>query len=438
MAINNLFEQSEYTSDKNLLEPGGVYRNQIPNGEFPNGRFIMEYNEVNYECFFFNKHKKRLYVVLNGARPIGESPVFKRWSWYTFMDGSYLNIDDPMYEDFPSIKLGWYWGNCRRSYRHDVIEIVKMFTEKYNYTEVVFYGSSGGGTAAIHCASLYEESVAVVINPQIKVSLYEQAYEFEEITGIDLLGHDEFYREDLLKQITESKSKFIFIENIRSDTDRNQTQYLLEYFSLENDNCVIGLNRLCKNVFLWIYEAKGLRAHENQEWKTMFRAIEYLINIVLKDEYSQELVWRYALLSEFWKERYELIDKVNRQIWKINTSSLYINNSKRILYQAKMILDAKNDVYNHLTIPIIFKPCMGYLIRIDEVVVSEENIKSVIAIKDERYNEIIFSETIDTEYNGCFFAGKDTSKIELRIYPNRLGDSQNISMIVRGLTIYCI
>lgn len=52
-----------------------------------------------------------------------------------------------------------------------------------------------------------------------------------------------------------------------------------------NNNCKIGLSQLCNNLFLWIYEAEGPRAHDNQEWKTMFKAIEYLVKIVAKDEY---------------------------------------------------------------------------------------------------------------------------------------------------------
>ena len=37
-----------------------------------------------------------------------EKQVFSRWSYYKFLNGSMLNIADPMLELYPELKLGWY------------------------------------------------------------------------------------------------------------------------------------------------------------------------------------------------------------------------------------------------------------------------------------------------------------------------------------------
>ncbi|MGN0325198.1 MAG: hypothetical protein ACI4DW_02720 [Lachnospiraceae bacterium] len=144
MIITNPLKEKD-SPDKGLLEiRKKILYSSLLNEAIPNGRIVIQYDNVDFDCLFVHKECKKLYVLLNGSRPVGTSPVFKRWSWYTFMDGSVLNIDDPMCRDFPNLMLGWYWGNANKSYRHDVVEIVKVFAEKYQFSDIVFYASSGG------------------------------------------------------------------------------------------------------------------------------------------------------------------------------------------------------------------------------------------------------------------------------------------------------
>lgn len=440
MIITNALKEQD-KPDKSLLQiQKKIEYNNILDEDVPNGRFVIQYNNVDFDCFYFHRNCKKLYVLLNGSRPVGTSPVFKRWSWYTFMDGSVLNIDDPMCRDFPNLMLGWYWGSSNRSYRHDVVEIVKKFAEKNEFSDIVFYASSGGGTAAIHCSILYEGSSAVVINPQLKVSLYEQADRFQKITGINLLDDDEFQREELMENLKQSKSKFIFCENAISNTDRKQTEYLMESFGIKECQC--GLNCLSNNVVLWIYEAEGPRAHDNQEWKTMFMAIENLRKMLRDNENLEEIFKWYELFSEFWKERYNqinLLSKKRREVKTICAPLVCEDSSERKFYSSMLKIEAKSDEYNHLIIQCDLEQCTGYVLRIDSIVVSnseDANVKATVAIKDVLYNTILFSEKITGAYKLFFFTGEDVSKIELRIYPGEIGRCKNRQITVYGVSVF--
>lgn len=115
----------------------------------PDGRLDIQYEGTNFECFFQYKETKTLYVFLNGAIT-GEGatvPMFARWSYYKFMNGSMLNISDPMYRMNDKLKLGWYYGteeiDLQQRLSNMVMQIAGMIgVEKNN---IIFVGSSGGG-----------------------------------------------------------------------------------------------------------------------------------------------------------------------------------------------------------------------------------------------------------------------------------------------------
>ncbi|MGN0325199.1 MAG: hypothetical protein ACI4DW_02725 [Lachnospiraceae bacterium] len=299
-----------------------------------------------------------------------------------------------------------------------------------------------GGTAAIHCAILYEGSSAVVINPQLKPRLYEQADTFEKITGINLKDDDEFCRENFMDNLKYSKSQFIFCENVASNTDKRQTEYLLELFGMKNAN--VGLNYLSHNAVLWIYEAEGPRAHDNQEWKTMFKAIENLRKMLRDNERLSVIKKHYELFSEFWKERYEqinLLNKKKREVTIIRAPLICEDSIKRIFYCPVLKLEENNDEYNHLIIQCDIKKRTGYVLRIDDIFVSnieDLDVKATIVMKDVLYNTIIFSDKIIGAYKLFFITGEDVSKIELRIYPEVIGRCRNKKMTLYGISVFSV
>lgn len=133
-ADETLLYTDEYTVDMNTIN------------ELPNGRIRSFYKGYQFDSFIYKKQSKYLYVILNGALT-GRKPQFNRWSYYSFLDGSVLDIADPMYEKYEGLELGWYYGNNEENLRVYLAEYIRKIAEYLHvkYTDIIVWGSSGGG-----------------------------------------------------------------------------------------------------------------------------------------------------------------------------------------------------------------------------------------------------------------------------------------------------
>lgn len=158
-------------------------------------------NGINYDNYTQFVHdvdicrRDMLYVFLNDMFPhagFAHKTHFSKWSNYKFLNGSVLNIADPMCQIYEGLRLGWYYGNMDFSLRIYVSEIVKLVAEKMEVSNdhIIFYGSSDGSAAVIECASHIEYTKAVSINPQIALFKHFYAHDFERITYNNLLPED--------------------------------------------------------------------------------------------------------------------------------------------------------------------------------------------------------------------------------------------------------
>jgi len=295
-----------YNYDKNYLAETDKIIDIDNIKELPNGRFKCFYKGIRFDfCFNYVKGAP-LYVVLNGSRT-GEYPEFKRWDWYHSFNGSMLNIADPSLNINPKLHLGWYYGTTEENYRQLVVEIVTKIAVflKIKHNNIIFYGSSGGGAAALHCAGLLEGSTAVVINPQIYLNLYHYAAEFQKITGINLSQKDKWHRNDGSYYILNSpKSQFLIVENIQSEDDR------IQFFELEknmNKKFRYGINRF-NNIGVWLYDAKpkNIPMHNAQEDQILYQSIDLLAKSLQTDDDWEDKKDIYMVITELWRKKWTL------------------------------------------------------------------------------------------------------------------------------------
>lgn len=178
---------------------------RLEEDELDNGRFEIEFKGINFKCVFVHKENAPLYVLFNGAK-VGGNTFLSRWSYYSFSNGSMLNIEDPMFDLYSDLNLGWYYGNSEKSYREIIAELVKEIAKKINVanSEIIFAGSSGGGTVTIECASYIEGATAVAINPQVVLSEYGYSSKFTKITGINLNEDDKWHRNNFIYYLLNS------------------------------------------------------------------------------------------------------------------------------------------------------------------------------------------------------------------------------------------
>lgn len=119
---------------------------------------------------------KKLIVMLNGAinRNISQPPVFQRKTWLEYMPSNVLIIPDKTVEINDTLELGWYLGKSECDYIHSVAKLVANTANelKIDNESISFYGSSGGGYAAIILSTLLIGSSSIAINPQTILKNY--------------------------------------------------------------------------------------------------------------------------------------------------------------------------------------------------------------------------------------------------------------------------
>jgi hypothetical protein len=123
-----------------------------------------------------NPKADRLFVMLNGAvdRKTMEMPAFARWNWGKILDGHVIAVCDPTLYLDDGLRLGWFLGSSTKSAVPGLVEIAERAADhlKIAAGRTVFYGSSGGGFAAIAAACRLREGRALAINPQVDVTKY--------------------------------------------------------------------------------------------------------------------------------------------------------------------------------------------------------------------------------------------------------------------------
>lgn len=188
------------------------------NGDVSARRLRIESGDLVLECFGTPSDTKRLFVFLNGGgRPLGDAgwSNFPRASWHPWLDGIGLNIDDPTYYAFPGeLKSGWYLGSERSDGVAAVAATVRKVQERYSIKSenVVFVGSSSGGTAALKIAAATPGALAVAENPPFYPHLRDTATYFARV-GLDLNDPRQRRRNDLRHVLDHPHSRFFVLQN---------------------------------------------------------------------------------------------------------------------------------------------------------------------------------------------------------------------------------
>ncbi len=249
--------------------------------ELPDGRWNMWYEDVEFECFFQRKESDVLYVFLNGAITGEDSslPMFGRWTYYKFMDGSILNISDPMYRIYDKLKLGWYYGNKETNLQKILADFVLNIAGiiGVKQSNIIFFGSSGGGYASIACASYIPDAKSIAINPQIILQEYGYSREYTEVTGIRLSGKDKWHRNNLIYFLQKRKhNRYLLFVNLRCKSDMQQVKNICSALDIK---VKYGLN-IFDNLIIWLYDADvmpWIDAHCVQENYILCFLFEFLI-----------------------------------------------------------------------------------------------------------------------------------------------------------------
>lgn len=285
------------------------------NKHLPETRFYTLLGSARIEGFFHQGTAREMYVMFDGSRSrsggrgLAPLPSFPRWSWYKETDASLISIEDPMFYTFPQCTLGWYYGTKDEDYRQYCAQCIRKIADllQIENENIILYGSSGGGTAAIGVSRYLPGCSVVAINPQIFLDKYPYSEELEKIAGMKLRTEsDQFIRNDNCRIIREnSESVYFLIENVRSDGD-----YLTQFrvFCRQADiDPEFGIERN-GNIVTWLYDAQGAPStYSSVDNTAIFKMIELLIRHVRVGRDISGIKNLYDIVNEFWYERYSLM-----------------------------------------------------------------------------------------------------------------------------------
>ena len=285
------------------------------NERLPEIRFYTLLGSARIEGFFHQGNMSKLYVMFDGSRSrsggrgLAPLPSFSRWSWHKQMDASLVSIEDPMFYTFPQCTLGWYYGTKDEDYRQYCAQCIGKIADLLHIEndDIILYGSSGGGTAAIGVSRYLPGCTVVAINPQIFLDMYPYSEELEKITGMRLRTEtDRFIRNDNCRIIRENPgSMYFLVENIRSDGD-----YVTQFRTFCKNagiNPGFGIEKN-GNIVSWLYDAQGApSAHSSVENTAIFKMIDLLIRHVRTGRDIDKIKELYNIINEFWYERYSLM-----------------------------------------------------------------------------------------------------------------------------------
>jgi pimeloyl-ACP methyl ester carboxylesterase len=143
-----------------------------------------------YSCLLTRQPGDRLFVILGGAVPDRHQtllPRFFRFTWASDFPGPVLCIADPTLQLDERIRLGWYFGRSDANATKGLVEVVQTFTAALGLRcdQIIAYGSSGGGFAAMQLAArIGDGATAVAINAQSDVLRFAQENAVEQFLSV--------------------------------------------------------------------------------------------------------------------------------------------------------------------------------------------------------------------------------------------------------------
>ena len=128
----------------------------------------------------FRRKKKRLAVFLPGAtKRVYGVYDFQRYTWSEeLVDFDCLFFSDPSIQEKNDLTLGWFQYS-KDSYGIDSLaKLIKIVIKEKDYQEsnVLIFGSSGGGFVSLKLAEYFTEALIVALNPQIYLYNYTKPY----------------------------------------------------------------------------------------------------------------------------------------------------------------------------------------------------------------------------------------------------------------------
>lgn len=215
----------------------------------------------NFEIPVILKKKEnveKLFIFLNGAISVDTQeklyPYFSRISWSDKFNGHCLYLYDASLNISNDYTLGWYRGNNIKL-NDKYVEIIKKFAELLNVSNrnIYFYGSSGGGFAALKFAESFPKATAIAINPQINCLNYAVKNVVEKFKTV-FPDHNNLSEIQIdHTKFQKDRAKMILVQNVQ-DVRHYENHFKPFWAHFDKDNNLMNRDD-CNHAILYDHES---------------------------------------------------------------------------------------------------------------------------------------------------------------------------------------
>lgn len=265
-------------------------------------RFDFKSKNFIYPFLFQKKQNNHLTVVFHGAKDQEKisPPYFERWSWSEVFESSVLNVSDPTLSLSGNLNIGWYLGNDNEYVLLEIIKVVKwlVFYLNIDNKNITFWGSSGGGFAALVAGTLLDNCTSVAFNPQINIDRYYKAH-------VNRLVKCSFGKSSFNELDDSIRVKSSFIESYKKSENKASSFYvyqnLKDSFHLKNhfkdlENFVLSTS--VGNVRLFNYESRRGHSAEDRSLAKAILSTESGVSKPVRLYKSDNYPFTFSVLSE--------------------------------------------------------------------------------------------------------------------------------------------
>lgn len=189
---------------------------ELISSSMDSGLHTLHLNNRYFDFIFEKKGSKTLFISFSAAAGADKTsyPIFSAKKLGQSASVDWLAFADAAQAAPEGLKTSWHLGTQRMPTSKMIVSLIKTLKMKFGYENLILFGSSAGGYAALNIGRQIPDATIVVINP--RTELETQPTTFAEFLAIGRGGKDEFSDIDKSMPLAYSYpngSRIVYIQN---------------------------------------------------------------------------------------------------------------------------------------------------------------------------------------------------------------------------------
>lgn len=211
--------------------------------EMPRGYVVVKHGDIPIDANYFSRASDTTIVCFHGAvEKEVRVPWFSGGGVTANTGANRFSFSDPSIHLYEDITIGWHAGNHEvPDLQGTLVRMIRSMVEKTGTKNLIFFGGSGGGFAALAISRHFPGSLALPMNPQTSIGMYNESHVSRYVEhawpdSTSLADLPETVSHDLVALYSESVPNWVgYIQNRRDASHiRNHRDPFVETFAEPN------------------------------------------------------------------------------------------------------------------------------------------------------------------------------------------------------------